>query len=328
MNLQFVIVLFLLVNIGCVEKINQKSSLKNKTDIENGVDPVNETGTEAETAGNESAQENSQEGLISPEKSGKIYTLSLSKSRLYDPLQMKERGYEASVLVKRSLSKFSNVDALLLAEGIYKPEDYLQSNVDQLVDREKMQQYFMRYKLNAERTDSLIIYTHTHGTSGNYNNSGLFVEYPDNGTDGILYWQNYAEKLISLPGKNIIVFTMSCYSGKLIEYLNLPKVKERWKLKFEAEKRNLMVISVTNSQLKSHPVLINGVKINPLTYAVKEAFNGAADGFNAEKDGKLTLGELARFVLYTTKNVAPDTNTARPMITGTFNGNFVLNLEK
>jgi hypothetical protein len=80
-----------------------------------------------------------------------------------------------------------------------------------------------------------------------------------------------------------------------------------------------------------------GEIINPFTFAVSKMLAGEADGFKLVsgkpdkvlgKDGKLTVGEMIDYVLYTTQNATSEQtrlkNTAKPQVTGSFDRGDVL----
>jgi hypothetical protein len=189
----------------------------------------------------------------------------------------------------------------------------------------------------------VIIYTHTHGTEGGLDEShppgGMVLDPGPQKIKGgaIFKWERYAEFILAIPAKNVVIMTMSCFSGSLIEHLRSPKVRDRWKDRRQREGRNFIVLTSQNKKLKSPPILKDREIINPFTYAVIKAIAGEADGFRLVnrkpdrsgcKDGKLTLGELTDFILYTTKCVVSDSplhgNTADPQLAGSFDPEDVL----
>jgi hypothetical protein len=185
--------------------------------------------------------------------------------------------------------------------------------------------------------------THSHGSRNGFEKSqplgGLVLDLPVKRTAhrGRLLWNEYTDLLLKIPAKNVVVLTMSCFSGGLVEYLNSPRIKPRWENRREQEGRNLIVLTSQNRDLISPPIVKQGEVINPFTYAVTKAFAGKADGFrlingkpsgSQHTDGRLTAGELIDYILWTTANTASDNarrrNTAKPQLTGSFRRGDVL----
>jgi hypothetical protein len=163
----------------------------------------------------------------------------------------------------------------------------------------------------------------------------LPVRQPEHG--GALLWDEYTDLLLSIPAKNVVVLTMSCFSGGFVEYLNSPPVRNRWKDRWQKEGRNLIVMTSQNGQLSSDPILKDKELVNPFTYAVAMALEGDADGFALDggrpvpgqpKDGKISVGEMIDFILYTTENTVSETarrrNFAKPQLAGSFHRSDVL----
>jgi len=121
---------------------------------------------------------------------------------------------------------------------------------------------------------------------------------------------------------------MACHSGELTDYLNTNEAaKQKWQ-KRKTNGRNFLVITSQNANSISSPRRIEGQVINPFTYAVMKAFEGAADGYQSgTPDGAITLGELSEFILdETRKHTRPgnEKNDPDPQITGSFNANTVI----
>jgi hypothetical protein len=163
----------------------------------------------------------------------------------------------------------------------------------------------------------------------------LPVRQPEHG--GTILWDEYADLLLKIHAQNVVVLTMSCLSGGLVEYLNSQPVLDRWKDLRQKEGRNLIILTSQNDELSSDPIVKDEEVVNPFTYAVAMALEGDADGFTLaagkpaprrRKDNKLTVGEMIDFILYTTENTTSETigrkNTAKPRLTGSFNRGDVL----
>jgi hypothetical protein len=195
----------------------------------------------------------------------------------------------------------------------------------------------------ARPQDTVVIYTHSHGRKNGFEDSqplggivmDLPVRLPEHG--GTLLWDEYANLLLEIPAKNVVVLTMSCFSGGLVDHLNSQPVLDRWKERQQKDGRNLIVLTSQNGSLTSDPIVKDGELVNPFTYAVALALGGEADGFTLAadkpvsgrpKDSKISVGEMIDFILYTTENTVSETarrtNTARPKVTGSFNRDDVL----
>jgi len=195
----------------------------------------------------------------------------------------------------------------------------------------------------ATPDDTVVIYTHSHGRRNGFEKSqplgGIVMDLPvlkpEHG--GTLLWDEYAELFLQIPARNVVVLTMSCFSGGLVEYLNSQSVAERWKDRRQKEGRNLIILTSQNKELPSAPIVKDNEIINPFTYAVVMAFGGEADGFalaagkpapDRRKDGRLTVGEMIDFILYTTEHTISESiqrrNTAKPQLTGSFDRSDVL----
>jgi hypothetical protein len=155
---------------------------------------------------------------------------------------------------------------------------------------------------------TLIVYTHSHGFKNNPKRMGGLA-LGNNKEEGILPWGTYAKILANLENKNIIVLTMACFSGNLIEALNSKGIKPKW-----AEK-NFLVMTSQDSLQASKPISINSTLINPFTYSIISLLNNP----NFQK---LEIQEFARKVIEKTKNTKSDNprfiNTANPQLTGNY----------
>ena len=230
-----------------------------------------------------------------------------------------------------------------LVDDVMTEEEYRRGAVREKVTKTIFQNHLEQLIAIATPQDTVIIYTHSHGRKGDFETSqpfgGIVLDLPVRRTKhrGTFLWPDYAERLLRIPAKNIVVLTMSCYSGGLVEYLNMPDVKSRWENKWKKENRNLIVLASQSKDLMSRPIVKDGEVINPFTYAVAKAFEGEADGFSLTqgkpdkrqpKDGNLTLGEITDYILYATENTLSESarfnNTAKPQLTGHFDRAAVL----
>lgn len=235
---------------------------------------------------------------------GDNYFFGFSKARVADPLVQQQRAVDANNMVANSLDSWRQFKIETFNE-IPTTDD----NGQLILNRNEVLKRFTEYAEKLTENDTLVIYSHTHGLDNTIGPGGMMVQgglLLGNEQGSKLTWSDYANVLLNLKVKNLIVFTMACYSGHLIETLNLPQFKASWENR-RAEGRNFVVISSQNSEEKSDPALIEGQIINPMPYSLEKAFLGEADGYKdtrhtGEKDGYLTLGEIVYFTLNLTEN--------------------------
>jgi len=272
--------------------------------------------------------------------------LAVGKSKADDPAKQQERAVVAVRKVSDAANNFQPGIAIdSISETIMTKKQFWQGEVEVKVNGAIFKKRLQQLARTATVQDTVIIYTHSHGTKGGSDASrppgGLVLDparhRPE--TRGIFPWNDYADLLLEIPAKNVVVLTMSCYSGGLVDYLDSPEVKPYWEKRREEQSRNLIVLTSQNKDLQSPPIVKDGEVINPFTYAVEKAFLGEADGFELvhgkpakpePKDGKLTAGELIDYILYTTTKTPSESamplrkNIAKPQLTGSFNRKDVL----
>ena len=270
--------------------------------------------------------------------------LIVGKGKIADSLQQQQRGIDAVAKVAaaaKSAQPHAKVEAL--AEKVMTIAEYRGGLVKESVDGDVFRAQLNRLVQTAELQDTVVIYTHSHGLRNGFQSSqplgGLVMDIPvlrpEHG--GALLWDEYAELLWKIPAKNLVVLTMSCFSGGLVEYLDSPAVSAGWKTRWREEGRNLVVLTSQNKELTSAPIAIGGEIVNPFTYAVASALRGEADGFvlkdkapiaNQPKDQQVSIGEFVDFILHTTENLASEhprhRNTAKPQVTGSFGRDTIL----
>jgi hypothetical protein len=262
---------------------------------------------------------------------GKVYFFTFSKAKFGDPLPQQQRASDAVGMIKNEIEKtIEPLNTVMIQELIMTREEYMQDpeNIELLVTRGSIIEEFNHFKNSLSSDDTIIIYSHTHGREKDADlddpEGGILVDLPVQNIEhrGRLVWSEYANLILDLPAKNVIVLTMSCFSGGLIKYLDSPEVKPLWENRL-SEGRNFIAMSSQNESLLSGPVEINGELINPFTYALKQAFSGEADGYvNQISNGKIDLNEFTNFVIDTTKSTQWANNTADPKMTGSFDPNF------
>lgn len=159
----------------------------------------------------------------------------------------------------------------------------------------------------------------------------MFVQYSSGHgfQQGLQYGGNYtdiASRILSLPSKEIIVFTMACHSGGLVDTFN--SMRSQWE-GFAAQGRTLFVMSSSTVQQQSStgpgadgmggP---SGSAGSAFGHALWKALMGEADGaFDGVKDGFLDLGEIEAYTKSKTKQVGGHDPTS----TGSYNPGLVMN---
>ena len=255
----------------------------------------------------------------------KLELFAFSKPKFSGPIERQQRASDAVTLITAAASKLNLATINSIQEHVMSVEQFLRNPVDIRVSKEIILDNLKSYAQKS--MDTLVIYSHTHGVRRNIVDSkplgGLMLgDSTGKATlEGIADWSEYGEALLSISAKNVIVFTMACFSGGLIDYLN--NNKNLWQDRKNQE-RNFLVISAQNSELESKPVSINGQIINPFTYSVEKALNGEADGYlDSKPDGKTTYNEVINFIIDTTRKVGTQGNNADPQFTGSYNPNQV-----
>lgn len=251
---------------------------------------------------------------------GDLYFFGFAKSKIDDPTVQQQRAVDANTRVAGAISTWDRFAMDVLSEVV--TSDQTQLTVDKSVVTDRLRSYADDLKSD----DTLVVYSHTHGVKNRIANNGTLVEGGllvgiEQGV-GKMTWSEYAELLLDLPAKNVIVFTMACYSGSLVDVLKSPTFKSRWENR-QKEGRSFVLVTAQNSDLLSGPANINGVMINALPYAIEQAFAGKADGhkddrFQGIADQRLTLGELVHYTLYTSRTAGIG-NTNDSQMIGSFN---------
>lgn len=270
--------------------------------------------------------------------------LIVGKGKVADPQELQKREVEAVERIAKAASKIQSGSAIdALAENVMTIQQYRRGTVKELVTGDIFRERLQRLVDTAKPQDTVVIYTHSHGCRNGFEPSqplgGIIVDLPIKQLPhgGTMLWDEYTDLLLRIPAKNVVVLTMSCFSGGFVEFLNSKDVRDRWKDRRVKEGRNFIVLTSQNNSLTSDPILKGSEVVNPFTYAVDKAFNGEADGFvlaggkptdEIQTDGKLSVGEMIDFILYTTENTTSERtrlkNTAKPKSTGSFNRDDVL----
>jgi len=239
---------------------------------------------------------------------------------------MQQRGYDAVQQVRARLEPAGFETHLLQSPvGTEKPGPS--------VSCETVCERLQTLSRTMDTNGIIVIYSHTHGLKTDVNRAGgLLLGRSQPGNPLVLSWPDYAEQLLNLPAKTVVVLTMACHSGALVDYLNTDeKAKSLWQTRKESG-RNFLVITSQDAESLSNPRQIDGEVINPFTYAVRKALEGKADGYRqggacGQPDGRITLGELAEFIPDETRKhtrTGDESNDPKPRITGSFDPETVI----
>ncbi len=163
-------------------------------------------------------------------------------------------------------------------------------------------------------SDMFVQYSSGHGYS-----TGLAV--------GVTY-DEIRDNAMAYPAKEIIIFTMACKSGGLVNSFNRRKSEwERW----ADQGRTLLVMASSPVNENSstgpgsdpeEPNAPYGSAGSAFGHALWKSLIGHADGYiDGVKDGYLDLEEIIAYTTWKTERVGGH----RPVVTGTFQGNLVMN---
>ncbi len=202
---------------------------------------------------------------------------------------------------------------------------------DRQVTRKRILDELEALRRDLGSNDTVVIYSHTHGVKSRGSRpGGLPLDEPDpaKGRPMLLDWREYADRLLHLPARTVVVLTMACHSGGLVTFLNENEdARRQWQSRRD-QGRDLLVLTSQNDHSLSNPRRIDGRLINPFTHAVIEAFGGKADGFGSTMhDGRISLGELAGYVLEEARrHTAPGdkANDPDPQMTGALSPDAIL----
>jgi len=161
----------------------------------------------------------------------------------------------------------------------------------------------------------------------------MFVQYSSGhgSTSGLAVGVNYndiRDNALSYPAKEIIIFTMACHSGGLVDAFNAKKsVWENW----QSNGRTLFVMASspksqtsstgpgTDSDESGGP---NGSAGSAFGHGLWKALIGYADGYvDGVKDGFLSLGEIRDYATWKTNDVGGH----KPVHTGAYVASLIMN---
>jgi len=150
--------------------------------------------------------------------------------------------------------------------------------------------------------------------------------YPQGLGVGVSY-ADMASAALSLRSREIIVFTMACYSGGLVDAFN--RRQSEWQ-NFEASDRTLLVMSSSTGQqtsstgpgTDSQQSGPTGSAGSAYGHSLWKALRGDADGYlDGVRDGYISLGEVVTFATDYTKKIGGHS----PLFTGVFDPLLIMN---
>ncbi len=167
---------------------------------------------------------------------------------------------------------------------------------------------------NMHSEDMYVQYSSGHGSR-----TGLMV--------GVSY-DDMRDAALAMPAREIIIFTMACYSGNLVNSFNARR--SDWE-RFAEDGRTLLVMASSRAHETSstgpgtdpdEPNQPRGSAGSAFGHALWKALIGYADGHvDGVKDGFISLEEIIAFSTWKTKRVGGHT----PVYTGTYNPHILMN---
>ena len=283
-------------------------------------------------------------------KTNTTHFLIASKAKAIDSPILQRRGITAATKVSEAANRiFPDVKLQLLIEPETTPQKIRTGNAKENVTKKKFYDHLLDLTTSVQADDTVFIYTHTHGQRTRAAPSelktcgGIVLSLPVNDpiTRGVFPWEEYAKLVLKIPARNVIVLTMACFSGELIDTLNEQRMKDMWKDR-KSQGRNFVVLTSQNSTKLSSPIGIGDQIINPFTYALitalkKDSYTSTSNQHiesndrknkQSHSDAKITIGEFIDHILITTKetpsNIRQYKNTAEPQVEGSYNRSDVL----
>lgn len=140
-------------------------------------------------------------------------------------------------------------------------------------------------------------------------------------------YQEIASRILSLPAKEIIILTMACHSGGLVDTFN--QMKSQWG-SFAESGRTLFVMSSSTVQqtsstgpgTDSEAVGPQGSAGSAFGHSLWKSLIGESDGaYDGVKDGFIDLGEIETY----TKKRTAELGGHNPVSTGSYNPGLIMN---
>lgn len=177
-------------------------------------------------------------------------------------------------------------------------------------------QHWADLKSEMTANDMYIQYSSGHGSEG-----------ADGGLMAGVSWQEITDNTLSLPAKEIVVFTMACFSGNIVDLINQKKsVWQDW----QSQGRTLFVMDSSQADQESstgpgtdpdEPGGPDGSAGSAFGFALWKAIIGYADGYvDGVKDGFVSLEEIKEYTTAKAKEVGGQD----PVATGAYDGKLIM----
>jgi hypothetical protein len=141
-------------------------------------------------------------------------------------------------------------------------------------------------------------------------------------------YQDIRDNALAYPAKEIIIFTMACHSGGLVD--SFEERRSEW-ANWQEQGRTLFVMSSSRVSENSstgpgtdpeEPNGASGSAGSAFGHALWKALIGYADGqIDGVKDGFLSLDEIREYAIQRTHELSFQT----PVATGVYNGALIMN---
>jgi hypothetical protein len=196
--------------------------------------------------------------------------------------------------------------------GAYLPTTLFDSNANGTAIPQTWQT--LTQKMTAD--DMYVQYSSGHGYQG-----GLAVGVTDD---------QVVNAVLGMPARELIVFTMACFSGGIVDTFN--QHKSTWQ-DWQSKGRTLFVLTSSSADVESQtgpgtdpgePNGPDGSAGSAFGFALWKALAGEADGFeDGIKDGFISLSEIRDYTTWRTQQVTSSEQT--PVFTGVYNDNLIMN---
>lgn len=262
-------------------------------------------------------------------KAPQFHLFAFGKAMPTDPSPQLQRAWDAVEGVRQRIEPLGFSCRIFCEPG--RSGGATNASAEPQVTRKRILDELDALRRDLGSNDTVVIYSHTHGVkSRGARPGGLLLDVPDpaKGRPVLLDWREYADRLLQLPARTVVVLTMACHSGGLVKCLNEDEDARRLWQSRRDQGRDFLVLTSQNDHSLSNPRRIDGRFINPFTHALIEALGGKADGFGSTKrDGRVSLGELAGYVpVETRRHTAPadKANDPDPQTAGSFSPDRIL----
>jgi hypothetical protein len=183
------------------------------------------------------------------------------------------------------------------------------------------------------QVDENIITQHWDEIGGVMGADDMYVQYSsghgyEEGLGVGVSYDQIRDNALAYPAKEIVIFTMACHSGGLVDSFN--DKKSQWQ-DWQSRGRTLFVMGSSETWENSstgpgtdedEPDGPYGSAGSAFGHSLWKALIGDGDGYgNGVQDGYLTLSEIKDFTINLTEDIGGHT----PVVTGAFNGNLIMN---